>query len=75
VLALAAIIAMARCDLNAADFISRGVEGDGERHNKSIGCGHLGMETPAPEEISLDRQSNWFAWQQYMLTLHQGRLK
>jgi hypothetical protein len=27
VLALAAIIAMARRDLNAADFISRGVEG------------------------------------------------
>jgi hypothetical protein len=41
--ALAAIIAMARRDLNAADFISRGVEGNGERPNKSIGCRYHGM--------------------------------
>jgi hypothetical protein len=46
VLALAANIAMARCDLNGADFISRGVEENGESHNKSIGCRHHSMETP-----------------------------
>jgi hypothetical protein len=51
-LALAAIIAMARCDLNAADFISRGVEGSGESHNKSIGCCHHSMETPRLRDIA-----------------------
>jgi len=51
VLALAAIIAMARRDLNAADFISRGVEGTGKRYNKSIGCRHNAMETPRIEDF------------------------
>jgi hypothetical protein len=50
-LALAAIFAVARGDLNAADFISRGVEGSGESHNKSIGCRHHGMETPRIEDF------------------------
>jgi len=36
VLALAAIFAMGGYDLNAGDFISRGVEGDDESHAKSI---------------------------------------
>jgi hypothetical protein len=52
VLALAAIFATATRDLNAADFISRGVEGGGERHDKSIGCCHHGMETPRIEDIA-----------------------
>jgi hypothetical protein len=34
-LALAAIIAIANCDLNAAGFISRGVEGVGEKSKES----------------------------------------
>jgi hypothetical protein len=49
--ALAAIIAMAWCDLNGADFISRGVEGSSESHNKSIGCRHHGMETTRIEDF------------------------
>jgi hypothetical protein len=45
-LALAAIFAAARCDLNAGDFISRGVEGIGERDEKSTGYCHHEMEMP-----------------------------
>jgi hypothetical protein len=46
-LALAAIIAIAKCDLNAGDFISRGVEASRESHDKSISCRHHWMETPS----------------------------
>jgi hypothetical protein len=49
VLALAAIFATARRDLNEADFISRGVEESGESYNKSISYCHNGMETAAPK--------------------------
>jgi hypothetical protein len=52
VLALAAIIATAGSNLNAGDFISRGVEGSGESHKKSIGCHHHGMETPHIRDIA-----------------------
>ncbi|ANW00974.1 hypothetical protein LMTR13_13125 [Bradyrhizobium icense] len=44
VLALAAIFAAARCDLNAGDFISRGVEGIGESHDKTGGWFMHAME-------------------------------
>jgi hypothetical protein len=49
VLALAAIFATARRDLNEADFISRGVEESGESYKKSISYCHNGMETAAPK--------------------------
>jgi hypothetical protein len=52
-LALAAIFAAARCDLNAGDFISRGVEGSGEKYDKSIGCRYRGMETPHNRDIAV----------------------
>ncbi|NOJ39345.1 hypothetical protein [Bradyrhizobium australiense] len=49
VLALAAIFAAARCNLNAGDFISRGMEGSDESRNKSVGCRHRGMERRKPK--------------------------
>jgi hypothetical protein len=49
-LALGAIFVAAGNDLNARDFISRGVEGSSENHNKSIGCFNHWMETPRIED-------------------------
>jgi len=57
-LALAAIIGVARGDLNAGDFISRGVEESGESRNKSIGCRNHWMETPDIRDIAAqDKQT------------------
>jgi hypothetical protein len=44
-LALAAIIAIAKYDLNAADFISRGVEGVGEKSKESDAWMECSMES------------------------------
>jgi hypothetical protein len=45
-LVLAAIFVAVRRDLNAGDFISRGVEGIDERRNKSTSCCYQEMEMP-----------------------------
>jgi hypothetical protein len=52
VLALAAIFAMAGGDLNASDFISRGVEEICERYNKSMRYRHHEMETSHLRDIA-----------------------
>jgi hypothetical protein len=51
--ALAAIFATATHDLNAGDFISRGVEGIDESYDKSIGYCHHEMETPRIEGFAV----------------------
>jgi hypothetical protein len=60
--AVAAIFAAAGCDLNAGDFISRGMEGVIERVAKSIGWRRRKMEA-----------CNWSASHQYPPKLYHFR--
>jgi hypothetical protein len=60
VLALAAIFAAAGSDLNAGDFISRGVGGIDERDEKSTGYCHHEMEMPCiGEGHYTDKLTGW----------------